>query len=72
MRNNILLSLALAVSYGQAENLLEIAEDEELHRLLQAEAEEEERIVGRSCKEMIDNVDQIGHRCYFKSNFYQA
>ncbi len=46
MRNSIFLTLALAVSYGQAENLLEIAEEEEeLHRLLQAEDEEDRRIL---------------------------
>ncbi len=72
MRNSIFLTLALAVSYSQAENLLDIAEEEELHRLLQAEDDEEERIVRGSRCDKINNVDQIGSHCYFKSDFYQA
>ena len=70
MRTCIYLTLALAMSYVQAENLMDIAEDEEHHRILQAESEEERRILRKSCKESIDNKDQIGSPCYFKSYFY--
>ena len=71
MRHSFILTLALAVSYSQAEDLLEVALDQEIHRHLQAE--EEDRIVRLLSCRNINSVDQIKYKhCYFGSDFYQA
>ena len=66
MRTSIYLTLALAMSYGQAENLFEIAQDEEQDRFLQAETQEDLRMLQRSGKPCPKN-----QRCYWESMYYR-
>ena len=47
MRTSIYLALALAMGYVHAENLFDIAQDEENYQTLEAEAEPERRMLQR-------------------------
>ena len=68
MRTSIYLTLALAMSYGQAENLFEISQDEEQDRFLQAETLEDRRMLQRSSRQ---RSCQFPTRCYWNSRKYR-
>ena len=72
MKNTFLLYLASAASFAFAENLLDLAILNEEAQIEADEAAADEEIVKLSCGDRITSVEQIGHKCYFKSDFYQA
>ena len=51
--------LALAATYASAENLLDLELDDDLEerRILEAEEHQDRRLQRGNCKEWIDNVD---------------
>lgn len=59
MRSTIALMLALAATYASAENLLDLELDDDLEerRILEAEEHQDRRLQRGNCKEWIDNVD---------------